>query len=107
VGISKTSFQKGHAKKGGRAPGVQNQTTRSLKEALLLAAIKAGNGDLTEYLYRQAIENPGHFLGLLGKLIPLQMEGDLTHTFQITRVERVIIDPDNPDREEIIDAITH
>jgi hypothetical protein len=96
-------FTKGKAKTGGRLPGVQNRSTRSLKEALLNAAEKAGDGSLTNFLYRMAMEQPVAFLQILGKIIPLQLEGDGKSTFVITAVERIVIDSrDDLDRHPMI-----
>jgi hypothetical protein len=62
----------------GRKRGVPNKTTALLKDALLQAAIQAGGGEdgLVTYLKEQAIKNPGPFLTLLGKVLPLQVRGD-------------------------------
>lgn len=63
----------------GRQKGVPNKTTALLKDAILLAAEKAGNkvGDdgLVSYLEDQAEKNPGPFMSLLGKVLPMQMIG--------------------------------
>lgn len=62
---------------GGRPKGVPNRTTVVLKDALLLAAEKAGGkAGLVGYLTTQAVENPSAFLPLLGKVLPLQIQGD-------------------------------
>jgi len=59
----------------GRHKGVPNKTTTQLKEALLLAATQAGGEDgLVGYLLKQAKENPGPFMALLGKVLPLQLD---------------------------------
>src|SRR5215217_3484224 len=61
----------------GRPPGAQNKVTRVLKEAILLAAENAGGaGGLVGYLTLQATESPNAFLALLGKVLPLQLQGD-------------------------------
>ena len=57
-------------KTGGRQKGTPNKTTTVLKDAILLAAAEAGDGDLVAYLKAQAIANPGPFLSLLGKVLP-------------------------------------
>jgi hypothetical protein len=57
----------------GRPKGAVNKTTALLKDAILKAATDAGNGDLAAYLKRQAIQNPGPFLTLLGKVLPLDV----------------------------------
>lgn len=64
-------------RRGGRQKGTPNKSTALLKDAILLAAQEAGGEDgLTGYLKVQARENPGPFLSLLGKVLPLQLAGD-------------------------------
>jgi hypothetical protein len=63
----------------GRPKGTPNKTTALLKDAILKAAEAAGGGGpdgLAEYLARQAVANPGPFMTLLGKVLPLQVTGD-------------------------------
>jgi hypothetical protein len=61
----------------GRKKGTPNKTTTQLKEAILAAAEQAGgDGGLVNYLHEQARMNPGHFMTLLGKVLPLQVAGD-------------------------------
>jgi len=60
----------------GRPKGVPNRTTTLLKDAILKAATDAGNGDMAAYLQQQAIENPGPFMALLGKVLPMQVTGE-------------------------------
>jgi hypothetical protein len=61
----------------GRKKGTQNKTTTQLKEAILAAAEQAGgDGGLVNYLHEQARMNPGHFMTLLGKVLPMQVAGD-------------------------------
>jgi hypothetical protein len=66
-------------RRGGRQKGTPNKSTALLKDAILLAAQKAG-GDtdtgLVDYLTVQASENPGPFMSLLGKVLPMQLAGD-------------------------------
>lgn len=68
----------------GRPKGVPNKTTAILKDAILRAAEKAGkrygSEGMVSYLEAQATENPGPFMALLGKVLPMQ----------------VAMDPDNP-----------
>lgn len=62
--------------KTGRAKGTPNKTTALLKDAILKAADKAGGkGKLIGYLEQQAKANPGPFLALLGKVLPMQVTG--------------------------------
>lgn len=62
----------------GRPKGVPNKTTTILKDAILQAAeLAGGNGGLVGYLQLQAAENPGPFMALLGKVLPMQVEGSV------------------------------
>lgn len=65
--------------KTGRAKGTPNKTTALLKDAVLKAAQAAGGGGddgIAKYLQVQADKNPGPFLALLGKVLPLQIAGE-------------------------------
>lgn len=63
--------------KTGRAKGTPNKTTALLKDAILKAAEEAGGKDgLVGYLVKQAEDNPGPFLALLGKVLPMQVTGE-------------------------------
>ena len=61
----------------GRKKGVPNKTTALLKDAILMAAAEAGQGNIVDYLKLQAVENPGPFLALLGKVLPMQANANL------------------------------
>ncbi|WP_202617164.1 MULTISPECIES: hypothetical protein [unclassified Rhizobium] len=63
-------------RRGGRQRGTPNKMTSVLKDAILKAAENAGGGDIVDYLTTQAKENPGPFMTLLGKVLPLQIGGD-------------------------------
>lgn len=67
---------KGSPKLGGRKKGTPNKFTGALKDMVLQALSEAGG---VEYLKKQAKESPGPFLALVGKLLPLNLTGDLTH----------------------------
>lgn len=61
----------------GRVKGVPNRTTALLKDAILKAAEGAGGQDgMVGYLQKQASENPGPFMALLGKVLPMQVSGE-------------------------------
>lgn len=79
-------------KTGGRTKGTPNKTTALLKDAILKAAENAGDGDLVAYLTTQATENPGPFLTLLGKVLPMQVDaevnGQMTVTFKTVYEEK-------------------
>ena len=63
--------------KTGRAKGTPNKTTALLKDAILRAAEKAGGKEgLIGYLETQAKDNPGPFMSLLGKVLPMQVTGE-------------------------------
>lgn len=67
---------KGLPKTGGRAKGTPNKRTALLKDAILQAAEAAGGeAGLVGYLTLQATENPAAFMSLLGKVMPMQLEG--------------------------------
>jgi hypothetical protein len=70
----------------GRAHGSQNKITRALKEAILIAAERAGfklkpevaeiEGGLVGYLEVVAVQEVGAFCSLLGKVLPMVMAGE-------------------------------
>jgi hypothetical protein len=61
----------------GRKKGVPNKTTALLKDAILQAAEAAGGAEgMVGYLTSQAATNPGPFLALLGKVLPMQVVGE-------------------------------
>jgi hypothetical protein len=71
---------KGH-KTGGRKKGTPNKVGGQLKEAILEAAALAGDeietgGGVVAYLKTQATANPGPFMSLLGKVLPMQVTGE-------------------------------
>lgn len=64
-------------KTGGRKKGTPNKVSGQLKDAILEAAQKAGGKDgIIGYLSVQATANPGPFMALLGKVLPLQVTGE-------------------------------
>lgn len=83
----------------GRPKGAQNKTTALLKDAILKAAEQAGDGDMVEYLTQQARVNPGPFMALLGKVLPMQIAGDPDNPLRtVTRIE--LVAPDHDDNSE-------
>ena len=71
----KEGVNRGNAGKG-RPKGSPNKTTALLKDAILQAATEAGGNDLVAYLKTQALANPGPFMSLLGKVLPMQVTGE-------------------------------
>jgi hypothetical protein len=102
------SNQRGQRQNGGRKPGVPNQTTQMLKDALLLAAEQVGeirkvqvldaDGNPTDeiefeysgvdgllgYLRWAAINRPASFLALLGRVLPLQLNIKSERSLKVT-----------------------
>ncbi len=69
----------------GRPKGMPNKTTALLKDAILEAARGAGGkGGMVAYLTTQATENPGPFMALLGKVLPMQVTGEDGEPVQMT-----------------------
>ncbi len=66
-----------------------------LRDAVVQAAIRAGDGDLVEYLRRQAEKHPSAFLTLLGKVLPMQLTGTDGELVK-TRIAFEIVDPVGP-----------
>jgi hypothetical protein len=65
-------------RRGGRQRGTPNKVTRTLREAILLALEEAGGeGGAVAYLVSQAKLSPGAFLGLIGKILPLTLKGQI------------------------------
>lgn len=64
-----SAANKGNAGKG-RAKGSQNKATAAIKDMIIQALDGAGG---VQYLQRQANENPGPFMALIGKVLPLQI----------------------------------
>lgn len=59
----------------GRPKGSLNKTTALLKDAILQAAQAAGGEQgMVGYLTIQADKNPGPFMSLLGKVLPMQID---------------------------------
>ena len=86
----------GNAGKG-RPKGSVNKTTALLKDAILMAAQKAGGGGdegIVEYLTIQAHTNPGPFMSLLGKVLPMTVAGDKDNPV-VGEVRVTIVDPLN------------
>jgi hypothetical protein len=77
--MAKLAGQKG-VRIGGRQKGTPNKTSGLLKEAIILAAEQqgdAGEGGLVGYCRFLAREQPKAFAQLMGKVLPLQVQGDL------------------------------
>ena len=60
-------------RRGGRQKGTPNKVDVDIKR-MVLRALDGVGGE--QYLMRQVEENPGSFLTLVGKVLPLQITGD-------------------------------
>ena len=67
-------FAKGKPKTGGRKKGVQNKSTKALKEITFGALDEAGG---QEYLTKVAYADPKTFLSLLGKFVPSEIKAQI------------------------------
>lgn len=72
----------------GRPKGSLNKTTAALKEAILAAATEHGEDDqgtdgLKGYLRRVAREDVKAFSGLLGKVLPMTVDGNVGLTITL------------------------
>ena len=80
----------------GRVKGVPNKSTGILKDAILRAAEAAGGASgMIGYLTVQASKHPVAFLGLLGKVLPLQVTGTGDGPLVVEIVKRTY-GPDHP-----------
>jgi len=95
---SNSSSGHGGARPGaGRPPGSVNVVTRTLKECILAAGeIAGGEGGMTAYLAKLAIENSSAYAGLLGKILPHQIAADAESNGGLgvkIQFERVVVWP--------------
>lgn len=75
----------------GRPKGVPNKMTTEVKQMILEALDQAGG---VSYLVEKADSHPQAFLSLLGKVLPLQVNGSGENgELVIQQVVRKIVDP--------------
>ena len=65
----------------GRPKGSPNKVQAAVKDMVIKALDKAGG---IEYLVTQSRDNPTAFLTLVGKVLPLQVAGDLNHNVKVS-----------------------
>lgn len=70
--------KKKRAKTGGRQKGVPNKVSATVKMMILDTLDKLGG---VKYLKEQAAKHPVAFMSLLGRIMPTQVVGDVTHQF--------------------------
>ena len=90
----------GRREGAGRKPGVPNKLNADLKEMILGALAGAGGQD---YLQRQAEMNPGAFMTLIGKVLPMQITGEGGGPVTINVITGVPDIDDEPDETCIHD----
>jgi len=78
----------------GRKKGVPNKMTREVKEMILEALDKAGG---VSYLAKRAVDTPGPFLALVGKILPLQVTGKDGAPVEVREVRHLhVASPSDP-----------
>lgn len=77
----------------GRQKGVPNKMTREVKQMILDALERAGG---VAYLAEKAESHPQAFMALLGKVLPLQVQGAGENgEIVVQRIERVVVQPND------------
>jgi hypothetical protein len=81
----------------GRPKGAVNKLPALLKDAIVEAAsLEGGKEGLIGYLRKVARTNKGAYASLLGRVLPLQIQGDKDNPLRtITEVRETIVDPNN------------
>ncbi|WP_063800393.1 hypothetical protein [Bradyrhizobium lablabi] len=82
---------------GRKPPGAVAKITRDLKHGIIDAAVAYGSdgngkGGLTGYLFFLAGKHPKAFAGLLGKMLPLQVNGSIQSVVGQINVVSVPVD---------------
>ena len=72
---------------GGSRAGIPNKVTKELKDMILGALDDAGG---QKYLAVQAIENPTAFMGLVGRVLPKQINADVNIQLYETMLSQVV-----------------
>ena len=74
---------KGLPKTGGRKKGTTNIQTTELKDMILSALGQAGG---IRYLVNQAADNPTAFIGLLAKVLPRDVNANVSGTLTLEQL---------------------
>jgi hypothetical protein len=90
------NFKAGKPPNSGRKPGTPNKENKALREMILGALDKVGGED---YLARQAIENPGPFIGLIGKVLPTTIATD-ANAPPVIEIRRVLVVPNHVQKDQ-------
>ncbi|MBI0004079.1 hypothetical protein H3S80_08465 [Bartonella sp. M0177] len=98
------SLTKKAAQKKREAVG-EKKASGILKEAILKAAIKAGNqlgeDGLVSYLEAQALKNASSFLTLLGKVLPAELNSEGQELETVTKIELVALKNHKSSKNEV------
>lgn len=86
-----TQFKKGKEKGPGRPKGTPNKVSAAIKDMILTALNNAGG---VEYLERRANDprTASAFLGLVGKVLPMQLTGEDGGPIRVTAVEWSVVE---------------
>lgn len=74
----------------GRKKGVPNKATAAIKDMIIGALHGAHPEGGMAYLIEQADKNPTAFMGLVGKVLPLQIAGDADNPLKLVTVVELI-----------------
>jgi hypothetical protein len=83
------AYPKGGPKVGGRQKGTPNKATAAIKEMIIAALDQAGG---VEYLVGQSETNPTAFMGLVGRVLPLQVNGPGEAGEHLHRIDHHVVD---------------
>lgn len=89
-----SKLESGRKKTGGRQKGTPNRVSADVKSMVLQAFEMVGG---SKYLVQQSIDNPVAFMGLIGKVLPKQVEATIEHSADIKLSIPVEWYPDNTD----------
>lgn len=85
------AFKKGEKRPNqGRPKGVLNKNNQLIRDMISQALDQAGG---VNYLAETAISHPAAFLALVGKVMPVQIEGSKDSPLRVETITRVVIDP--------------
>ena len=78
------AFEKQKGK--GRPKGVPNKTTAKIKDMIVQALDNKGG---VKYLMQQAEDNPVAFMGLVAKVLPMQITGEDGGAIRVAKISLV------------------
>ena len=79
---------KGTPKRGGRKKGTPNKINAQIRDAVF-AALEHDEG-ATAFFIKQKEDNPVAYMGLVGKLLPKQVEGEISGDIEVTIKHRYV-----------------